>query len=74
MRAQLPTSTEVHPVRRSLQLRRLISVQRAAIRRAHEHGESRGTVARLQDHLRRLEIEMRDVEHLLDRTPRRWVS
>lgn len=74
MRAPLPTSTEVHPVRRRLQLRRLISVQRAAIRRAYEHGESRGTVARLADQLRALEIEMRDVEHLLERTPRRWVS
>ena len=66
--------TSLHPVRRRLQLRRLVSQQRAAIKRAYEHGESRGTVARLADQLRALEIELRDVEHLLDRTPRRWVS
>lgn len=74
MPALMPQARDLHPVRRRLRLRRLISVQRAAIRRAYEHGEGRGTIARLADELRALEIELRDVEHLFERTPRRWVS
>lgn len=52
-----------HLTRRELQLRREISTQRHAIRRAIAHGETRGTIARLQDELRQLELEMRDVTH-----------
>lgn len=54
-------------VRRQLALRRLVSVQRAAIRRALGHGETRGTLARLEDTLRQLQLELRDIDTLLRR-------
>ena len=52
-----------HLMRRELQLRREISTQRHAIRRAIDHGETRNVRARLEDELRALEIELRDVKH-----------
>jgi len=54
-----------HLVRRQLQLRREVSVQRAAVRRAYAHGETMGTLARLQEALRVLELELDDVTRLL---------
>lgn len=67
MRAALLTLSAGHEhlVRRQLQLRREISTQRGAISRARSHGETRGTIARLDDALRRLELEMEDVTRLL---------
>ncbi len=67
MRAALLTLSAGHEhlVRRQLQLRREVSVQRHAVRRAYRHGETRGTIARLDDALRRLELEMEDVTRLL---------
>lgn len=52
-----------HLMRRELQLRREISTQRHAIRRALAHGETRNVRARLEDELRALELELRDVKH-----------
>lgn len=52
-----------HLMRRELQLRREISTQRHAIRRAINHGETRNVRARLEDELRALELELRDVKH-----------
>lgn len=48
-------------VKRHLELRREISAQRAAIKRAKAHGEAPQIIARLANTLRRLTLEIDDV-------------
>lgn len=56
-----PTTDREALVRRHLELRREISAQRAAIKRAKAHGEAPQVIARLANTLRQLTLEMDDV-------------